>query len=602
MSVRPGKTMLEWYAGWNGEYHRKITSNISSRRLGRFGLCFGPFGSSWSILGVERSEQVFRRVHDGWWQCQPGSYRNVPRNYFLFRDYGFGYTSRILSIWDHVWLLLRHLPDLHHSKVHLYKLQLKAFFSAELFGPMYKDFGYTSTYEYMETRFHKSVRIMTTLIYVVQTIMYIGMAIYAPALALETVTGLGKWESVWLTGGVCIFYTSIGGLKAVVWTDTIQLFILLSGFFGVIIQGSVVFGFDDVIEKYHEGGRQIWNDFSFDPRVRHSFWSIVLGGLFGTWGNSWCSSQSMVQRVLACRTKKDIRISLYSAWFLICCIVLLCAMTGATLYRFNNCCDPLQAGWIESTDQLVPYLAVEQFQNFPGVAGLYISGAYCGCLSTVSSGINSMATVIVTDFVQPAEGFLTSCCNFVATERFYLWLGKILSVLLGLACIGFAYIASGMGGILQASLSINNIIGGAHFAVYVLAVLNPYANRWGAHFGFLIGLAFSTWIYIGSQDGNYPVPNQFSKKLNIEAVGCRNSTEAEYCNYPIEEVNDEMPEIYNLYWLSYMYLGTAGFTACFFIGSLISLLTGDCSSVSALSYFRRPKSTKIAEKCAFAGN
>ena len=65
-----------------------------------------------------------------------------------------------------------------------------------------------------------------------------------------------------------------------------------------------------------------------------------------------------------------------------------------------------------------------------------------------------------------------------------------------------AYIAANLGGILQASLSINNIIGGAHFAVYVLAFINPYANRWGAHFGFLFGLAFSTWIYIGSQDGS----------------------------------------------------------------------------------------------------
>ena len=92
---------------------------------------------------------------------------------------------------------------------------------------MYKDFGYTSTYEYMETRFHSSVRKMATITYLVQTIMYIGMAIYAPAVALETVTGLGRWESVWLTGGVCIFYTSIGGLKAVVWTDSIQMLVIL---------------------------------------------------------------------------------------------------------------------------------------------------------------------------------------------------------------------------------------------------------------------------------------------------------------------------------------------------------------------------------------
>jgi len=60
----------------------------------------------------------------------------------------------------------------------------------------------------------------------IQNIIYIGMVIYMPAVALETVTGLNKWAAVWLTGGVCIFYTSLGGLKAVVWTDTFQVFII----------------------------------------------------------------------------------------------------------------------------------------------------------------------------------------------------------------------------------------------------------------------------------------------------------------------------------------------------------------------------------------
>lgn len=80
---------------------------------------------------------------------------------------------------------------------------------------------------------------MATIVYLIQTIIYVGMVVYAPSLALETVTGLGKWASVWLTGTICIFYTSIGGLKAVVWTDTIQLFIMMSGFLGIIIKGPV---------------------------------------------------------------------------------------------------------------------------------------------------------------------------------------------------------------------------------------------------------------------------------------------------------------------------------------------------------------------------
>jgi len=440
---------------------------------------------------------------------------------------------------------------------------------AEFFGPMYREFGYTSIYEYMETRFHSSVRIMTTLIYIVKTITYAGMAIYAPALALETVTGLGKWQSVWLTGGVCIFYTSIGGLKAVVWTDSVQLFILLAGFFCVLLKGVVEFGFDDIFEHYRAGGRQVWSDFTFDTRIRHTFWSIVLGGVFGDFGNTWCASQHMMQRVLACRNHRDIRITLYGAWVFITGIMVMCGLTGAVLHRFYSCCDPLKAGWVESSDQLLPYLATEQFQAYPGVAGLYIAGAYCGCLSTVSSFINSMATVIVTDFITPNEKSIEAKFNFKLTERVYLSLSKCLSVALGLACIAFAYMAANLGGVLQAAFSISNVIGGAHFAVFALAFVNPYANRWGAHFGFLAGFMASAWLYIGAKA--HPTPSQYTKKLNIETVGCLSVNSSQWCDADSEV---DLDVDHSVYWLSYMLLGTVGFVTCFVTGSLVSVLTG----------------------------
>ena len=81
-------------------------------------------------------------------------------------------------------------------------------------------------------------------------------------------------------------------------------------------KGGIDHGLEEVIKNFHDGERNVWNDFSFDPRYRHTFWSIVLGGVFGTWGNNWCSTQSMVQRMLACRTKNDMRIVLQKYWFI----------------------------------------------------------------------------------------------------------------------------------------------------------------------------------------------------------------------------------------------------------------------------------------------
>ena len=95
-----------------------------------------------------------------------------------------------------------------------------------------------------------------------------------------------------------------------VWTDSFQISIMLAGFVAIIVKGSIDNGgFDEIADTYRAGNRSVWDDFSFDPRYRHTFWSIVIGGALGGWGNSFCTSQSFVQRVLACKNHKNVKIT-----------------------------------------------------------------------------------------------------------------------------------------------------------------------------------------------------------------------------------------------------------------------------------------------------
>ncbi|NWR40354.1 SC5A5 protein, partial [Tachuris rubrigastra] len=140
--------------------------------------------------------------------------------------------------------------------------------TAQLFLPVFYRLGLTSTYEYLERRFSRSVRLCGTLQYVVATMLYTGIVIYAPALILNQVTGLDIWASLLSTGVICTFYTTIvsggapggvwgvlgvpgghhelclaqGGMKAVIWTDVFQVFVMLSGFIAVVIRGSLLVG------------------------------------------------------------------------------------------------------------------------------------------------------------------------------------------------------------------------------------------------------------------------------------------------------------------------------------------------------------------------
>ena len=82
-------------------------------------------------------------------------------------------------------------------------------------------------------------------------------------------------------------------------------------------------------------------------------------------------------------------------------ILALCLTSGFALVAYFETCDPAAAEFLETTDQLMPYLTTFLFQDYPGVSAVYISGAFAGSLSTVSSSLSSMANVIVNDFLAP---------------------------------------------------------------------------------------------------------------------------------------------------------------------------------------------------------
>uniref|UniRef100_A0A8D0NTG6 Sodium-coupled monocarboxylate transporter 2 n=1 Tax=Sus scrofa TaxID=9823 RepID=A0A8D0NTG6_PIG len=273
-------------------------------------------------------------------------------------------------------------------------------FTSELFLPVFYRSGITSTYEYLQLRFNKPVRYAATVIYILQTILYTGVVVYAPALALNQVTGFDLWGSVFATGIVCTFYCTLGGLKAVVWTDAFQMVVMIVGFLTVLIQGSArAGGLSNVLEHSANGSRLKLFDFDVDPLRRHTFWTISVGGTF-TWLGIYGVNQSTIQRCISCKTEKHAKLALYfnllGLW-----IILLCAVfSGLIMYSYFKDCDPWTSGTISAPDQLMPYFVLEIFPTMPGLPGLFVACAFSGTLSTVAASINALATVTFEDFVK----------------------------------------------------------------------------------------------------------------------------------------------------------------------------------------------------------
>ncbi|XP_062974866.1 sodium-coupled monocarboxylate transporter 2 [Elgaria multicarinata webbii] len=437
-------------------------------------------------------------------------------------------------------------------------------FTSELFLPVFYKSGITSTYEYLELRFNKLVRVAATLIYIVQTILYTGVVVYAPALALNQVTGFNLWGSVFATGIVCTFYCTLGGLKAVVWTDAFQLIVMLTGFLTVLIQGTLQSGgLANIWENAKNGSRLTVFDFDIDPLRRHTFWTIAVGGTF-TWLGIYGVNQSTIQRCISCRTEKHAKLALYlnllGLWAILICAVLC----GLVMYSYFRTCDPWTAGFISAPDQLMPYFVMIIFSSAPGLPGLFVACAFSGTLSTVAASINALATVTFEDLVK--------YCFPNLSERLNTWVSKGLCIVFGVICTSMAVAASLMGSVVQASLSIHGMCGGPMLGLFTLGILFPCTNWKGAIGGLFTGITLAFWVGIGGFV--YPVPSSKALPLYLSTAECiANNTVDDAIVMPtLPPARPHLADTW--YSLSYLYFSAVGCLGCIIAGLLISFVTG----------------------------
>ncbi|CAG5078093.1 Oidioi.mRNA.OKI2018_I69.PAR.g8898.t1.cds [Oikopleura dioica] len=439
-------------------------------------------------------------------------------------------------------------------------------FSNEIFIPVFYKLGINTTYEYLELRFGRKVRNATTIMFMVANVISTGVVIYAPATAISAVTGMSLDLAILTTGLVCIFYTTLGGMKAVVWTDVVQSLWMLTGLMAVIIFTHIKVGYGKIFEMANLTGRTEFFRSSWDPTVRDSLQAYLIGKFFGIEGYAFGCSQNFVQRFLSCKSLAHAKTAGYMAIGWLSIILMSCLFTGYTLVYYYELCDPAAAGFLESTDQLMPFLTNFLFVEYPGLSAIYISGAFAGSLSSVSSFISSMANVIMTDMIGERASKLGKVKQVI--------LAKSLTLFVGFVCIGFAYLSTLLkGGVIEVVLSIGAIIAGPVYAVFMMGVFFPLIEEISALVGLLCGVAACTWCYIGRNI--YPVPTEIVEKSFRIPVNTDRCTFENGTSYPIEINESEFVEnsgILSFYNISYHYIGTLGFTVTVAASFLTALI------------------------------
>ncbi|KAM0733658.1 Sodium-coupled monocarboxylate transporter 1 [Formica fusca] len=441
-----------------------------------------------------------------------------------------------------------------------------SFTMAVVYLPVFYGLRITSSYEYLELRFNRVVRLMGSVIFIIKMLLYIPLVIYVPALAFNQATGMDLYTIALVVCAVCIFYTTLGGLKAVVWTDTIQTAMMFGAAIAVAVLGTARVGsVAEVWKRNYDTGRIEFFNMDPDPTVRHTFWTVVVGNYLN-WLATCSVNQAMVQRCLAMPNLRKSNLAIMIMAVGIISIVSLCCYTGIVIYAAFYDCDPITTKQIRKPDQLLPYFVMELSHTIPGLPGLFVSGVFSAALSTMSTGLNSMSGVIYEDMIKP-------CLRKPMSNIGASLIMKATVVIIGAICVGLVFMVEKLSGLIQAGKSLSGITAGPLLGVFTLGMFFPMANSMGALVGTLISLNLVAWISFGTQaaisSGSIYFP---VKPVSVE--GCSELLNSTIGNFTmiVETAVREQP--FFLYRMSYLWYTWVGFLTTILIGLLVSWFTG----------------------------
>jgi Na+/proline symporter len=266
-------------------------------------------------------------------------------------------------------------------------------------------------------------------------------------------------------GGVTLVYTWLGGLKAVVWADVVQLVVYLAGgVAALLIAWDLVGGAGASLAAAAEAGKLRVIDWTVDLTSTYT----LLGGLVGGAMLSAAShgtDQLIVQRLLATRSLADARVALVGSGIVVMFQFLLFLLVGIAIWSAGLAPDDLAA------DAIFPRFIVEHLP--PGIAGLVVAGILAAAMSTISSSINALASSMTHDIYASLTGRRDSAHLFRVGRAFSAGWGIAL---IGGALLFEAYASGSDTPVVVLALSIASVTYGALLGTYLLAARWPRAT------------------------------------------------------------------------------------------------------------------------------
>ena len=307
--------------------------------------------------------------------------------------------------------------DLQYS-LGLFTTPFAALFVAYIFVPFLARLRLFTIYEYLEHRFNVSVRTVASLLFMFQRSAHLSVGMYACALVLSQVMGINTLTGLLILGGSTTLYTVYGGMKAVLWTDVIQFFVLMGGVMAILVAVAMAFHWDiaqiwniaahppQTTMPWYQPGQGVvethtrFFNFQWNPTIEVTFWAILIYAFLYT-VSSYGSDQVLVQRYLAAGSKKEMAKSLIFSSVISLPSAIALYLTGiACVAYYSFFINKPGYEWVSSlTDpnRVLPHFISH---GLPGVLGaIVIAGLFAGTMSSFSAGLNSLSTATYIDFI-----------------------------------------------------------------------------------------------------------------------------------------------------------------------------------------------------------
>jgi solute:Na+ symporter, SSS family len=363
-----------------------------------------------------------------------------------------------------------------------------------------------TAYEYIEKRFNPELRALSSGLFLFLRLGWLATALYATSLALSTITGLGLVPCVLIIGLLATIYAALGGMEAVIWTDVVQVFILVAAMVLVlwICLTEIPGGLGEIWSVSRGEGRT--RIFSFHTDItRLSTWSVLIGASFinlATYG----VDQVIVQRCFATRDFKTMKQSVWIHGLIVIPLIAALALIGLCIFAYYTIFPERLAEGLNS-DQWFSHFIVHQLPI--GISGLVVAGLFAATMSSVDSGINSLTAATMIDFYRrfwrkeqyaaSREAVNLSNAVSLATTRWELMLSRVLTLFWGGVATLIAIFVNRLGTIMEIIQILNGLTAGVLLGVFLLGVLTHRANGWGALISVFLGLGTVAYVAFGGK-------------------------------------------------------------------------------------------------------